>query len=322
MVIGLIRGAMRKIQCHMIADSFTKVQDTPDSINYKETDQQMSLKKQYQRDIANLLQTNLSTFQTANSFVNTTVNYLIPSTSYQPNYQHGLHRSKRLRRSNAPEYISAPAVFKNIGNDYDFQRSMTSSKVKKETAEDINLSNWPQRWIEETEYKNALAQANSVINIKVHWRQMGTYRFPLRMFQSLSSVYKHIAKLEGVDPSHVRLYRNQRILSPKDTLDSIKYKITDAIEGDITFLESPKCTTYTALGKEELVTYKITRQAKSPIIVKMRKTDKMSILYIKLKELLGIKLDSFTLKLNGDKVKYSDTMASLGLEGDNNISLE
>jgi len=113
----------------------------------------------------------------------------------------------RLRRSNPPEYISAPAVLiKNIWNDYGFQRSMTSSKKKKETAEDINvshilivkniflnkyslklynkylhLSNWQQRRIEEAEYKNALAQANSVMNIKVYWRQMGTYRFPLRM---------------------------------------------------------------------------------------------------------------------------------------------
>jgi len=53
----------------------------------------------------------------------------------------------------------------------------------------------------------------------------------------------------------------------------------------------------------------------------MRKTDKMSILYIKLKELLGIELESFKLKLNGDKVKYSDTMKSLGLEGDEYILL-
>lgn len=86
-------------------------------------------------------------------------------------------------------------------------------------------------------------------------------------------------------------------------------------------MEIPKCTTYTTLAKEELVTYKIIRQTRSPIILEMRKTDKMSILYIKLKELLGIELESFKLKLNGDKVKYSDTMKSLGLEGKEYILL-
>jgi len=42
----------------------------------------------------------------------------------------------------------------------------------------------------------------------------------------------------------------------------------------------------------------------------------MLILYVKLSEMLGLDIDSFTLEFDGDKIKKSDTMESLDLEGD------
>jgi len=50
--------------------------------------------------------------------------------------------------------------------------------------------------------------------------------------------------------------------------------------------------------------------------MKFKKTDPMSILYIKLSEMLGFDINAFTLEFDGEKVKKSDTMESLDLEGD------
>jgi len=71
-----------------------------------------------------------------------------------------------------------------------------------------------------------------------------------------------------------------------------------------------------------MVTYQIKQKdVKRPIVLEMRKTDKMLIMYIKLKELLGIELETFTLEFDGDKIKYMDTMESLDFEGNECISL-
>lgn len=55
--------------------------------------------------------------------------------------------------------------------------------------------------------------------------------------------------------------------------------------------------------------------------MEIKKTDKMLILYIKLSEMLGFDIDSFTLEFDGDKIKKSDTMESLDLEGDECLEL-
>lgn len=66
-----------------------------------------------------------------------------------------------------------------------------------------------------------------------------------------------------------------------------------------------------------VVTFRIKQKdVKRPIIMEFKKSEKMIILYIKLSEKLGFDLDSFTLEFDGDKIKHSDTMKSLDLEGD------
>lgn len=64
------------------------------------------------------------------------------------------------------------------------------------------------------------------------------------------------------------------------------------------------------------VKFRVTQEdVKIPIFMSMKKTDKMIILYVKLAEKLGLDLESFSLKFDGDQIKNSDTMESLDLEG-------
>lgn len=62
-------------------------------------------------------------------------------------------------------------------------------------------------------------------------------------------------------------------------------------------------------------------KVKHPVIMSIKKTDQMKILYVKLSEKLGLDVNSFTLFFDGDKIKISDTIESLDLEGDECIEL-
>lgn len=262
-----------------------------------------------------------------NSVVNTIVNSTASTNGRGRNTRS--RRQLRGRRNRATEEstnVVGPVIC--IG-DFDDGYDMSLPKVSKEKTtnekmmEDAGniMDNWKKRQIEEAEVEDALALANRVMNIKVYWRQMRTYRFPLRMFQPISSIYEHFAKLEDIDPSHVRLDLHKKTLSPTDTPNSINYKIVDFIDGEIEFYKSPYETPDVVPEVEEpqddLVKFCIKQKdVKRPIFMEIKKTDKMLILYIKLSEMLGFDIDSFTLEFDGDKIKKTDTMESLDLEGD------
>ncbi|KAL4104163.1 hypothetical protein QTP88_019475 [Uroleucon formosanum] len=245
---------------------------------------------------------------------------------------HSRHQSKR-KNCATEEFTNVVGPVICIGDFYDGY-DMPLPKVFKEKTleqkmlEDANniMEDWKKRDIEESEAEDALALANRVMNVKVYWRQMRTYRFPLRMYQSISSIYDHFAKLEDIDPSHVRLDLHKKTLSPTDTPSSINYKIVDFIDGEIEFYRSPYDTLDVVPDVEELqdevVKFCIKQKdVKRPIFIEIKKTDKMLILYIKLSEMLGLDINSFTLEFDGDKIKKTDTMESLDLEGDECLEL-
>ncbi|KAE9523258.1 hypothetical protein AGLY_016358 [Aphis glycines] len=254
------------------------------------------------------------------SDVNTDLN-LTASTSGQSKPQRNRQRSKRNKE---PENVNGSVIC--IGDFYDGY-NMPPPKIMTEISNDDKLedvenimANWKKRQIEEAELEDALAQANRIMNVKVYWRKMRTHCFSLRMHQSISSIYEHFAKLEDIDPSYVRLDLHNKLLSPKDTPNSINYKIIDFIDGDIEFYKSPYDTPDVPEVEEEpqdeMVQFHVKQKdVKRPITIELKKTDKMLIMYIKLKELLGFDIDSFTLEFDGDKVKFMDTMKSLDLEG-------
>lgn len=59
----------------------------------------------------------------------------------------------------------------------------------------------------------------------------------------------------------------------------------------------------------------IQKNVKHPLYVGLQKEDKMIVLYVKLSEMLGLDLSSFTLEFDGDVIDKLDTIESLDLEG-------
>ncbi|XP_025208563.1 uncharacterized protein LOC112603948 isoform X2 [Melanaphis sacchari] len=251
---------------------------------------------------------------------NVTIN-LTESTSGITNAQRGLRRSRRSRNlAPLPTNVRILGPVISIGDFYDGYGEFPPREIKKDSKSDNDediLANWEKRQIEEAQLEDAMAKVNHVMNIKVYWQQKRTYSFPLRMFQPISSIYEHFAKLESIEPSHVRLDLHKKTLSPEDTPNSINYKIVDFIDGSIEFYRSADDTPKVEEEpREEMVNYHIKQNnVKQPIIMEMKKTDNMLIMYIKLKELLNIELNSFKLMFDGEQVKFMDTMESLDLEG-------
>ncbi|XP_015375400.1 PREDICTED: uncharacterized protein CG4449 isoform X2 [Diuraphis noxia] len=263
------------------------------------------------------------------ALTNSDVNNTVDSTASTSSHTKG--RSRRPKGNCATQdstNVDGPIIC--IGDFYDgydmpspiVPKEKTSNDKMMDDANNI-MDNWKKRQIEEAETEDDLALANRVMNVKVFWRQMRTYRFPLRMFQPISGIFEYFAKLEDIDPSHVHLDLHKKTLSPTDTPNSINYKIIDFIDGDIEFYKSPYDTpadvseVEVEKPQDDFVKFCIKQKdTKRPIIMEIKKTDKMLILYIKLSELLDLDIDSFTLEFDGDQIKKSDTMESLDLEGD------
>ncbi|VVC44798.1 Hypothetical protein CINCED_3A017944 [Cinara cedri] len=172
-------------------------------------------------------------------------------------------------------------------------------------------------------YEDDVETLNRVVNVKVFWCKKRTYKFPIRMFQSIESIYEHFAKLEDVDRSYIKLQLRNKTLSETDTPKSFKYKIVDFIDGEIEYYKSPYDQPEVPEVKEEEeeeeeeVKFCIKQKdVKRPFFISINKTDKMIILYIKISEKLGIDVNNFTLIFDGEKIKQSDNMESLELEGD------
>lgn len=69
--------------------------------------------------------------------------------------------------------------------------------------------------------------------------------------------------------------------------------------------------------KEEEIKFRIMQKnVRHPFYMSIKKSDKMLILYIKLSEKLNLDVNSFTLEFDGDKIKKSDTVETLDLDGD------
>lgn len=96
------------------------------------------------------------------------------------------------------------------------------------------------------------------------------------------------------------------------------------LAGDIVYYRSPFDTPKISESEnkdetttEEEIQFRIIQKdVKHPLIMTIKKTEKMQILYFKLSEKLGLDINSFTLEFDGDKIKVTDSIESLDLEGD------
>ncbi|XP_025418984.1 uncharacterized protein CG4449 [Sipha flava] len=174
-----------------------------------------------------------------------------------------------------------------------------------------------------------LEELNRTINVKVYWRETSTSTFPIRMFQSIESIFEHFVKIEQINITHITLTLHGKILRPTDTPRSINYKISDFIDGKIDFYQSsisdPSKNNEAKeekLEDDEIKIYIMQKDVRKRIFFTIKKNEKMIILYIKVSEKLGLDIEQFTLLLDGDNIKWNDTVKTLDLEGDECVQLD
>ncbi|XP_050529170.1 uncharacterized protein CG4449 [Daktulosphaira vitifoliae] len=223
-------------------------------------------------------------------------------------------RNKRKNDSQSSQKINGPIIC--IG-DFDDGYNIPSPKMPRVITLDEENIVVDEKNFQDSE--DSFDVINRIVNVKVFWRKIRTYRFPIRMFQSFESIYQHFAELENINKSHVYLELNKKPVSSSDTPNSINYKITDFIDGEIEFyksLDERSTIKYNEELSENEVQFRVMQKdVKHPIFLSMKKVETMVILYIKLSEKLGLDMDSFTLEFDGEKIKKTDTMDSLELDG-------
>jgi len=231
---------------------------------------------------------------------------------------------RKRKNSNECHNVIGPVI--HIG-DFDDGYENTSASIIPRVDNNVdkvanglfNFDEWQKKNAEDDDAP-FVDVINRTMNVKVDWCKTQAHRFPLRMFQTIESIYEYFAKLENIPKSCVYLELNKKPLSPSSTPHSINYKITDFIDGKIEYYMSiddmSKIAQAEELSDDVVKFHVIQKDVKIPIFISMRKTDKMIVLYIKLAEKLGLDVDSFSLEFEGDKIKNSDTMESLDLEGD------
>jgi hypothetical protein len=76
------------------------------------------------------------------------------------------------------------------------------------------------------------------------------------------------------------------------------------------------------LEDDEIKIYIMQKDVRKRIFFTIKKNEKMIILYIKVSEKLGLDIEQFTLLLDGDNIKWNDTVKTLDLEGDECVQLD
>lgn len=104
--------------------------------------------------------------------------------------------------------------------------------------------------------------------------------------------YKRFLFTDGDIEFYRGPHDSSKIIEPEDTVEGV-----EVVDDEVKFCIKQK-------------------DVRHPFFISIDKSDKMIILYIKIAEKLGLDGKSFKLVFDGEEIKYSDTIDSLDLEGD------
>nr|XP_018898378.1 PREDICTED: NFATC2-interacting protein isoform X1 [Bemisia tabaci] len=179
--------------------------------------------------------------------------------------------------------------------------------------------------------KDTQEDANPSIEVKVYWRFKKLDKVPVRKFQKIAVIFEHFAKEENVPESRIQLCLDQKILKPDDTPDSLNLKISDILDGGILNEEtsdvpvtngSNPAPVFHEESADSIPIKIIRKDIREPLIIKIKKTDKMMILIVKVGEELNLKQGEFKLFFDGEAVDPEDSPDSLDLEGNECFDLK
>nr|CAD7455098.1 unnamed protein product [Timema tahoe] len=166
---------------------------------------------------------------------------------------------------------------------------------------------------------------NPEITIMVHWRCLEWKKFTIRKYQTITPIFQHFAKAEGVSEDRICFEWEGKYPRITDTPDSLGIEYLAMFDGGTAAPTGSNTRTASpARSKLDANTLELKVQRKGvkrPMMVRMKKTDQMIVLMVQCAEQLNLPLDKLKFSFDGEDINKSDTPADLELEGGECVDL-
>ncbi|CAG5053253.1 unnamed protein product [Parnassius apollo] len=219
----------------------------------------------------------------------------------------GRGRGRSRRTTNGRGRISSAYPIYSIGNtdeypDQSEEQTLFSNNITHNDV--IQLDN------------SDILDENEELSVKVYWQSSEIFKFTLRKFQKLTTIFRHFAEKEKVNQDKLLFTYNDQILKPDDTPDSINYNIGKFIDGgiinqDVTKLLKNK----NKKGTSGLQIKFQCQNLKKPFELTIQPNDKFSLAMTKCAEHLEKPLNKLKFEFDGDSITGTMTASELELEG-------
>ncbi|XP_013188285.2 DNA repair protein Rad60 [Amyelois transitella] len=159
-------------------------------------------------------------------------------------------------------------------------------------------------------------EENEELSVKVYWQSAEYFKFSIRKYQKLTSIFDYFAKKENVNFDKLFFTFNDRILKPDDTPDSINYNIVKFIDGGIVNQSVSKLVTNNKNNVTNGIKLKFQCQnVKKPFETVIRLEERLSVAMLKCAEFFEKPLDKLRFEFDGDTLSGKNTPEDLELEG-------
>ncbi|XP_053621412.1 uncharacterized protein Rad60 [Plodia interpunctella] len=157
---------------------------------------------------------------------------------------------------------------------------------------------------------------NEELSVKVYWQSSEFFKFTIRKYQKITSIFDYFAKKENVSHDKLFFMFNDCILKPDDTPDLIKYNIAKFIDGGIVNQSIANLVTKVKGNVTNGIKLKFQCQnVKKPFETVVGLAEKLSVAMLKCAEHFDISIDKLRFEFDGDLISGKNTAQDLDLEG-------
>lgn len=167
--------------------------------------------------------------------------------------------------------------------------------------------------INDSDLINQPLDDNEKVTVKVRFA-LEVCRIQITRTQFFKTVIQELSEKSGVDPNKITLFFNNDLLDPHDTLKTVPIRIDQFIDAAVTNEAAVAPVT-----NENMIELKVQSQSRnkgSQVVISLRPTDPMTVLFQKYAEATSTPLEKILkFKFDGDVIEEDDTPLSLDLEG-------
>lgn len=226
------------------------------------------------------------------------------------------NNSRRITRSSSRGNGSGSGCGRGRGRNTQHARNSKSTEVKGPDNSDIIKVKKKKTIVLEGGLElsiDDISDEEIEQSVRVIWVETAEiHRFNLKPSETLHSVYEFFSKKFDMPKSEIKVRHGDNTVSMYSTLESLKLRVTEALEGYAVKGNTDMCTEKRP-GKMEIKC--LLQSKKNPVLFYLYpKQDFSSILKECAKE-IGCSEKDMIIKFDGERVKSSDSPASLDLDG-------